>query len=156
MQPQILITAVDNFATKAFNRAVRKGVWRTIMSWVTKQCNHLLPLDRAALKRVMQGQRYVGLQTVPLDQIVGSEGRHREFDRAFFPRQTHTMERWLNLARARYQSVTLPPVDLVKVDDHYFVTDGNHRVSVARALGQQFIEAEVVEVLTAVPLNPPC
>ncbi|MAT98028.1 MAG: hypothetical protein CL608_12855 [Anaerolineaceae bacterium] len=156
MQPQLVLTIMDNFATEAFNQAVRKGTWRAIVSWFTRQCNCLLPLDRDKLRRIMRGQRYLGLQTVPLDQIVGSEGRHQEFDRAFFPRQTHTMERWLSLAKAHYQSVTLPPINLIKVDNNYFVTDGNHRISVARALEQQFIEAEVVEVLTAVPFPSPC
>jgi uncharacterized ParB-like nuclease family protein len=156
MQPQLVMPITDKLATEAFNQAVRKGMWRAIISRFTRQCNHLLPLDRDSLKRVMRGQHYLGLQTVALNQIVGSAGRHQEFDRAFFPRQTHTMERWLSLAKARYQSAMLPPVDLVKVNDRYFVIDGNHRISVARAWGQQFIEANVVEVLTAVPITSPC
>ena len=156
MQKQLLFTNLDSFANQEFSRAVRKGAWRSIVSWFTKQCNNLLPFDRDSLKDVMRGQRHLGLQTVPLDQIVGSEGRFREFDRAFFPRQTHTMDRWLSLAKAQVQAVTLPPVDLVKVGESYFVTDGNHRISVAPALGQQFIEAQVVEVMTAVPFPQPC
>lgn len=127
---------------------MRIGFWRTVKSWFTRQCNCLLPFDRSQLRGALRSQRYVGLQTVPLDQIVGSEGRFREFDRAFFPRQTHTMERWLSLAKAHYQAVALPPVDLIKVGDRYFVTDGNHRISVARAQGQTFIDAQVVEVET--------
>jgi uncharacterized ParB-like nuclease family protein len=66
------------------------------------------------------------------------------------------MERWLSLAKAYHQSVELPPVDLIKVNNRYFVTDGNHRISVARTRGQKFIEARVVEVFTAVPFSPPC
>lgn len=156
MYPQISTKYMDQLASDEFKKARRKGIWRTIISWFTKQCNNLFSLDRDILKGNIESQRYAGLQTVPLDQIVGSTGRSHEFDRAFFPRQTHTMNRWLNLAKANYQSAALPPVDLVKVGDHYFVSDGNHRVSVARALGQDHIEAEVVEVVTAVSLPCPC
>ncbi|MBK8903238.1 MAG: hypothetical protein IPM53_18780 [Anaerolineaceae bacterium] len=156
MQSQVPNPYIDQLAVEKFKKAKRQGMWRTMMSWLRKQCNNLLSLDRDSLKGSIQGQRYAGLQTVALDQIVGSTGRSHEFDRAFFPRQTHTMDRWLSLAKANYQSVSLPPVDLVKVGDQYIVADGNHRVSVARALGQEFIEANVVEVVTAVPLPCPC
>jgi hypothetical protein len=37
----------------------------------------------------------------------------------------------------------LPPVELVQIGDFYFVRDGHHRISVARAMGQEHIEAEV-------------
>lgn len=158
MYPQISTKNMDQQASDAFRKAMRKGIGRTIISWFTKQCNNLFTLDQDSLKGSKQGQHYAGLQTVALDQIVGSIGRSREFDRAFFPRQTHTMDRWLNLAKANYRAEALPPVDLVKVGDHYFVSDGNHRVSVARALGQEEIEAKVVvvEVVTAVSLPCPC
>lgn len=156
MNSQASIMTMDQHVADEFHKARRKGIWRTVISWFTKQCNKLLSLDQDSLKGSKEGQRYVGLQTVDLDQIVGSTGRSHEFDRAFFPRQTHTMERWISLAKANYRSEAVPPVDLVKVGSSYFVTDGNHRVSVARALGQQHIEAKVVEVITAVPLPCAC
>jgi hypothetical protein len=53
------------------------------------------------------------------------------------------MSRWLRIAAARDQGKVLPPVVLVQVGDVYFVRDGHHRISVARALGQQDIEAQV-------------
>jgi ParB-like chromosome segregation protein Spo0J len=43
------------------------------------------------------------------------------------------------------RGLTLPPVDLIRVGESYFVRDGHHRVSAARALGQAFIEATVTE-----------
>ncbi len=51
----------------------------------------------------------------------------------------------MRIAIARLTGETLPPVDLVKVGDFYFVRDGHHRISVARALGQQFVDAIVVK-----------
>jgi hypothetical protein len=90
---------------------------------------------------------------VPLKQIVGSVNRYTEFDRAFLPLQTHTAERWRRVNRAWYEDVSLPPVLLYKVGDVYFVVDGNHRVSVAREQGQEYIDAEVRECQVKVPVT---
>jgi len=95
------------------------------------------------------GQHGEGLKTVPLSRIVGSEGRCKDFDRDFRPLKTHTQERWYRVARAQLTGVNLPPVDLIRVGDEYYVRDGNHRVSVARAFGQVDIEALVTEYQVA-------
>ena len=49
----------------------------------------------------------------------------------------------------------LPPVDLMKIGEIYFVRDGHHRVSVARALGARDIDAYVTEVITRVGTDHP-
>jgi hypothetical protein len=81
---------------------------------------------------------------VPIAQIRGSEGRTGDFDRDFNPIKNHTRQRWLGIAVAREQGKVFPPVSLVQVGDLYFVKDGHHRISVARAFGQEAIEAKVV------------
>jgi hypothetical protein len=80
---------------------------------------------------------------VPIQQIWGSEGRSADFDSLFYPRQGHSQGRWVGIAAARMMGLVLPPVDLIQVGDGYFVRDGHHRISVARALGEEYIEAEV-------------
>ena len=85
-----------------------------------------------------------GRRTVPIAQIGGSEGRVGDFDRDFSPLKDYIRERWLGIAAARECGKALPPVSLVQVGDIYFVKDGHHRISVARALGQKAIEAKVV------------
>jgi hypothetical protein len=80
---------------------------------------------------------------VPINLIRGSQGRSHDFDRDFNPLQHHTKGRWLSVAAAWQRGKELPPVDLIQVRDFYFVQDGHHRISVAQALGQQVIEAEV-------------
>jgi len=97
-------------------------------------------------------RHYAGLHTVPIAQIQGSEGRSNDFDRDFHPLQDHCKERWLRLAMAREQGKVLPPVVLVQVGEVYFVRDGHHRISVARALGQLDIEAEVTVWHVSEPL----
>jgi hypothetical protein len=47
----------------------------------------------------------------------------------------------------------LPPIDVYKVGDGYYVIDGHHRVSVARSLGRQSINARVIEVKTRAPIG---
>jgi hypothetical protein len=80
---------------------------------------------------------------VPIAQIQGSEGRCGDFDRDFNPLHDRSRERWLRIAAARRCGKPLPPVVLAQVGDLYFVQDGHHRISVARALGQRDIEARV-------------
>ena len=89
---------------------------------------------------------------MPIKQIVGSEDRFRDFDRAFLPRQAHTAGRWKNIDRAFLSDVILPPIQLYKVGNVYFVKDGNHRVSVARERGAEYIDAEVIESHIRAPL----
>lgn len=91
---------------------------------------------------------------VPLAAIVGSQGRYREFDRRFRPRTARTADRWKQVSRARARHMELPPVDLYQLSGIYFVTDGNHRVSVARQSGQVDIRAHVTELVIDVPLTP--
>lgn len=86
---------------------------------------------------------YHGVVTVPLGQICGSEGRNGDFDRDFNPVNENYRERWISVAVARLQGVALPLVELIRVGECYFVRDGHHRISVARALKQEYIEALV-------------
>jgi uncharacterized membrane protein YfbV (UPF0208 family) len=91
---------------------------------------------------------------VPIGQIIGSAGRYQDFDRAFLPVQDRTRARWESIDIAHYADVILPPVELYKMGEVYFVKDGNHRVSVARERGQEYIDAYVIEIDIPVPLTP--
>jgi hypothetical protein len=95
------------------------------------------------------GQRHVGIKSVSLDRIIGSEGRSEDFDSQFRPLKTHTRDRWTSVARARAKDIPLPAIDLIQVGDDYYVRDGNHRVSVAKARGQVSIDASITELMLA-------
>jgi hypothetical protein len=95
-------------------------------------------------------ERSAGLQVVPLDQIVGSVDRGRDFDRRFRPTSGRSRGRWEQIAAAARRGEAFPPIDLMKVGRLYFVRDGHHRVSVARALGRTDIDAYVTEVHTRI------
>lgn len=137
-----------------FERARRKAFWRRVLAWLKGESNDLLPFDEVREKLPIKGQYYAGLKQVPTDQIVGSFGRYRDFDRAFLPTQSRTRGRWQSIDKAHYEDVILPPVDLYKMGDIYFVRDGNHRVSVARERGQEYVDAFVTEIVVPFYLSP--
>jgi len=137
-----------------FNDAYRKRFWQSVKSWLTQHTNELLPFDEVRQALPMYGQHYIGLLSVNINQIVGSVSRYNDFDRAFLPRQTHTRERWETIDQFHLKDVILPPVELYRIGDIYFVKDGNHRVSVAREKGQVFMDAYVIEIDVPVDLQP--
>jgi hypothetical protein len=96
---------------------------------------------------------YSGIQVVPIDSIIGSEGKAGDFDMGFHPIKEASRERWVSLAMAYIGCLPLPPVELIQVGDAYFVRDGHHRISVSRAFGQTSIDAEVI-TWQAVPPFP--
>ena len=95
-----------------------------------------------------------GRQSIPIANIVGSVGRYRDFDRAFLPLGGADAERWKWLDVALNELRNLPPIDVYKIGDVYFVRDGNHRVSVAKANGLTAIDANVTEIGSRVTLGP--
>jgi hypothetical protein len=140
-------------ANEDFERAVAKAFRRKVISWLTRRSNELLPFDAVRDTLPIKGQHHLGLKQVEINLIVGSLGRYRDFDRAFLPTQSRTKGRWVSVDQAHYESIKLPPVELYKIGDIFFVRDGNHRVSVARERGQEFIDAYVTEIVIPVPLT---
>jgi len=143
----------EQLASSDYERAVSRGFFRKVLKWLTGADNQLLPFDEVRARLPMSGQSYRGLKQVDIDKIVGSFGRYLDFDRVFLPIQRTTKDRWVSIDKAHYQQVPLPPVELYKIGDIYFVKDGNHRVSVARQRGQVFIDAFVTEIDTPVRLS---
>ncbi|MGC8857145.1 MAG: transcriptional regulator, partial [Anaerolineae bacterium] len=137
-----------------YSRARFKAFLNRVKAVLSGQPTTLLSYDQIKEKLHIGGPIYRGIQTVRIDQIVGSLNRYHQFDRAFLPTQDETAPRWQRVNLAFYQDIDLPPVVLYKVGEVYFVVDGHHRVSVAREQGQEFIEAEVRECATRVNITP--
>jgi hypothetical protein len=136
-----------------FRRARLFSFYNQLRGALSGQRRRLLAFDEVREKLHLGGPVYGGLQSVPLDQIIGSVNRYRDFDSVFLPTQSHTEDRWRRINRAWYDDVDLPPVMLYQVGEVYFVVDGNHRVSVARDRGQVYIDAEVRQVESRVPVT---
>jgi hypothetical protein len=91
------------------------------------------------------GAMYRGRRTLEVSKIVGSVGKHEQFDMNFMPLSGASSEKWKRIDRAFRLGQELPPVSLLELGGAYFVMDGNHRVSVARFQGVEWIDAEVTE-----------
>lgn len=114
----------------------------------------LLSFDEIREKLNLSDQVYRGLRDIPVDSIVGSVGRYREFTRNFLPKEPNMVYRWSNVYAHMNDMTGVPPIDVFKVNNVYFVRDGNHRVSIARKMGQETIEAYVTELHTPIHLTP--
>jgi hypothetical protein len=110
--------------------------------------NVILPFEEVVAALGRRGERQLGLETIPLESIGGTVDRGREFDRRFRPTSGRVRQRWERIATAQRKGQAMPPIDVYRIGEIHFVKDGHHRVSVARALGHEVIEAWVTEVIT--------
>lgn len=140
-------------ARERFRRSVTQAQMGDLLGLVTGEDRDLVSYDEVVAKLQARQQIEKGTQMVPLENIVGSVGRYRDFTRNFLPRAGVNEERWTRLDAALNSMEGFPPIELFKVGEVFFVRDGNHRVSVARANGSTHIEAYITEIETDIPLT---
>jgi hypothetical protein len=133
--PKIYIQAWD-----LYYRAFRFGWLARLWFRLTWRCTDLLHLSTASL----QGTTVQQTAVINLETIHGTENRLGDFDCAFRPLRDVNADRWIAVAAARLQGKDLPPVELIQLDGEYYVRDGHHRISVARAMGERYIDAVVM------------
>ena len=141
-------------AIEDFHRARRKAALNALLGLLTRSEQQLFSYEEVRRQLRATTERDRGRQEVPLDKIVGSVGRYRDFSRDFLPLFDGDLQRWAQVRMAVGALRGLPPIEVYQIGEAYFVKDGNHRVSVARRLGAKTIEAYVTEVKTRVPLSP--
>ncbi len=139
--------------TGDFQQAHRRAFIQDALALIRYEPVDLLPFEAVREKLRLGHKSYLGRREAPLAQIVGSVGRYEDFTRTFMPRKVSTRPRWETVDSLVDRGGWLP-IELYKVSEIYFVRDGNHRVSVARQLGMDTIEAEVWEYPSRVPLEP--
>ena len=140
-------------AQSDFARARRRQVLARLAKRLRREPDDVglvLPFEEVRDALGFRGERHLGLQVIPLDSIVGSVDRSREFDRRFRPTSRRVRDRWQRIAAAQRRGEAMPPISVYRIGDMHFVEDGHHRVSVARAQGRRDIDAYVTEVLTEV------
>ncbi len=131
-----------------FTRARRRARLSSLKTLLLRQgARHTLLSSDEVLRQSVLGSAsmYQGRRTVEVSRIVGSVGKHEQFDQNFMPLSKASPERWKRIDRAFRLGQELPPVSLLEIDEEYFVDDGNNRVSVARFHGVEWIDAEVTE-----------
>jgi hypothetical protein len=142
--------SIEEQVDKDFVRARHRALAGRVVALLRGEGEDLLSFDEVRRVSRANGGLRRGRREVEVRRIVGSVGRHRQFDRNFMPRKASLRDKWERVDRAFVRGEELPPVSLYKIGDAYFVEDGNHRVSVARYQGVEMIDAEVTELLTPV------
>ena len=140
-----------------FQSARQRAAIQEILARVTGKSTQLLSYEDVAQKLKLHARTERGVQHIPLDAIIGSVGRNTDFTRTFLPRHAGDQQRWANV-KAVFMDInsgkSLPPIEVYKVGEVYFVVDGNHRVSIAKQEGLTTIEARVIEFKTDIKLTP--
>lgn len=114
--------------------------------------SELLPFHQALALRP-KGERHLGLRAIEVDKVVGSVDRYEDFDRRFLPKTPHALERWKRLRALQLEGQEFPPIEVYQVGEAYFVKDGNHRVALAKATGQKYLDAYVIALDVPVPVE---
>ena len=145
--------SVNYDSLERYRRSAGKAQFADLMGKMTGTDTDLVSYDLVAKRLKARQQIEAGTQSIPLSQIVGSVGRYRDFTRTFLPRSGVNAERWARVDAIMHSMEGWAPIEVYKLGEVYFVRDGNHRVSVARANGLTYIEAFVTELATDVDLT---
>lgn len=138
-----------------FRRARSKAAMQRFWAGIRGRSLDLLPYDEISTKLRAVSRTDRGIKQVPLKDIIGSVNRIQDFDRNFLPLRDDDIYRWAGVKTAMTSPMAtgVPPVSLYQIGDVYFVLDGNHRVSIAKEMGMETIEAYVTEIKTKVPIS---
>jgi nucleotide-binding universal stress UspA family protein len=141
-------------AAQDFRRLRRKAALETLLGKLRGGQAELLSYEevRRRLRSSSEGKRT--LREIPLDEIVGSVGRYRDFTRDFLPKSDSDEARWSRVRLAMESLQGVPPIEVYELGGVYFVKDGNHRVSIAKQMGLPTIEAYVTEIRSNLALAP--
>ena len=146
----------ENSAGNEYSNGLRRSFWETIRKRVGNGCNDLIATGEVLEQLKGFETRDLGLQQVPLDRVVGSS-RPQDFDLQFNPKRKEENGRLSSVASAAALGKHLPPPNLIKIHNSYFVVDGNHRISVARSKRQNEIRARVTELdVNGLEIEPTC
>ncbi len=131
-------------ASYLFHSLVRWSRLKHFWHRLLRQNGTLLDLSSVQKNCKVASQYQTGSESIPLEKIVGSASRSQDYDPEFRPLHAHLHQRWVKIAALRLANVNLPVVEVIRIGEAYFVVDGHHRISVARALGQTDIDAQVM------------
>jgi hypothetical protein len=137
-----------------FDASRHHAFWNEVRAVLTGRARTLLSFNEVIRVARREGLVDRGAQDIPVNRVIGSEGRAKDFDASFLPLNPRLKERWARVEALMLRGVELPPIDVYRVGEIYFVKDGHNRVSVARRLGYETIRAYVTEVRTRAPLGP--
>ena len=144
-------------AIQDFDAATARAFRRSLLRIFTGKASRLRSIQPMLKAAGLEGRAFAGVEEITLDRVAGSlapDAKAGDFDPRFLPIKRRMRGRWTRIYQAMVEGGELPPIDVYKVDDNYYVIDGHHRVSVARNLGRPTISARVINVKTRAPLGP--
>lgn len=136
-----------------FIRARNKALFNQVQHLLNPEEAKLISLSDVKNLIKPNAETYIGMKVIPVSKIIGSEGRYQDFDNKFFPKNSHLKTRWEKIDDAAIKMISLPPIKVYEIAGLYFVRDGNHRVSVAKSRGMEFIDAEVISLQSEITLK---
>jgi len=145
---------IDSGSFDSFTEASFQALYDGIRAVLARRSNTLIPFDVIRQRLGASGESYLGIQSIAVDKIIGSENRHRDFSLGFRPKKKTSRERWTRIDRAFKEMRILPAIVVYEIGGLYFVRDGNHRVSVAKDQGIDFMDAEVSSIASNLTLSP--
>ena len=119
-----------------FSKARNKAFINELQHLLNPEETKMISFNQVKQMLKPQNEIYVGMKTIPISKIVGSEGRYKDFDNQFLPKNSFIRERWEHVDEAVIKEIILPPIKVYELGGLYFVRDGNHRVSVAKSKTQ--------------------
>lgn len=141
-------------ASEDFSKARGRALLSRIQNFLDADKDRLLSFNDVKEILKPKNETYRGMQAVPIELIVGSEGRYRDFNKYFLPKADHLRARWERVDVAHLKDIILPAIQLYEIGGVYFVRDGNHRVSVAKIQGSKSIDAEVTSLSSEIRIDP--
>jgi hypothetical protein len=136
-----------------YESAAVRAFWQEMIGHLRGKPAQLLSFEEVRTRLRLREELYRGLRDISLESIVGSVGRYTDFTSTFLPKGAINKDRWMRIYAEAEGNMGLPPIEVYQVGEVYFVRDGNHRVSVALAMGQKTIQAYVTEVDVPFCLN---
>ena len=135
-----------NIPLSMFNQSLHRSWLHSLWAKVTGHCNRLEDLNEELEKSTVESSYFAGTKSVNINRIHGTLGKSDEFDAQFMPTQERSRSRWVDIALQKLRGRDLPPVELIEINGNYYVRDGHHRISVSRAMGQDYIDAEIIHM----------
>jgi hypothetical protein len=128
-----------------FQRALHKGLMEAFWGRITGRPHYLQAFDTLKTELNLVNRRLKGRGEIPLNRIVGSAGKQELFTRSLMPLAARLRNRWIAIYNLALGPRGFPLVEVYQVGDSYFILDGHHRASVSCYLGNQVIEANIIE-----------
>lgn len=119
----------------------------------SRDCGELLVFEEVRRRLHLGAPLLEGADTIRVADIIGTVSRAGDFDGCFRPREPRLANR-IRQIRDRGPRAFDEPIEVVRVDRAYFVSDGHKRLSIARETGVEFIDARVSRAPSIYELAP--